>query len=148
MISVNTERTEGCSRPPESESLPPRFRGWILFDADCHFCLAWVRRLSPILVPRGFVFLPLQTPWVRAFLQLPEEKLLGEMRLLTRNRQSFGGADAIVELAKRVWWAWPFVAFAHLPGTRALLRTGYRAIAARRHCVNSSCSLRSLGGLE
>lgn len=148
MISVNTERTECRLKPGPSKSLSQRFRGWILFDADCQFCLAWVRLLSPIFSPRAFVFLPLQTPWVRAFFQLPEEKLLGEMRLLTRNREAFGGADAIIELAKQVWWAWPLVVFGHLPGARPLLRAGYRAIAARRHCLNNSCSIGSLGGPE
>jgi len=116
-------------------------RGWVLFDEQCAFCRSCVRRLEPILGPRGFAFLPLQTPWVRAFFGLPEDKLLGEMRVVVRSRESFGGADAVIELAKRVWWAWPLVAFAQLPGARRLLRAGYRAVAARRQCLSGACTL-------
>jgi len=140
MISVHSENSDdnaGALQPP----LPARFRGWILFDAHCNFCRQCVSLLEPIFAHRGFVFLPLQTPWVRAFFHLPEEKLLGEMRLLLRNNQSFGGADAVIELAKSVWWAWPLVAFAHLPAARPLLRAAYRAVAARRNCLSGSCSV-------
>jgi predicted DCC family thiol-disulfide oxidoreductase YuxK len=137
-ISVFTETTEQSATPS---------RGWILYDGECQFCLGWVRRMEPILAPRGFAFLPLQTRWVRAFLSLPEEELLGEMRVIfrnghnRRNGQAFGGADAIVELAKHVWWGWPLVVLAQIPIARRLLRARYRAIAARRYCVNGSCAL-------
>src|ERR1700719_2375474 len=144
-ISISTETTEAGTRPS---------RGWILYDGECQFCLGWTRRMKPILAPRGFAFLPLQTPWVRAFFHLPEAELLSEMRVVfskldnfkTGNdgrsdcvAQSLGGADAIVELAKHVWWAWPLVAFAQIPGTRRLLRTRYRAIAEWRYCVDGRC---------
>jgi predicted DCC family thiol-disulfide oxidoreductase YuxK len=141
MISVHTETSERSTSRDESTAFAPQFQGWILFDAGCSFCRRCVAAAEPILAPRGFVFLPLQTPWVRAFFHLPEEKLLGEMRLLTRNRQSFGGADAILELAKHVWWAWLLFAFAQFPGAHAMLGAAYRSIAARRQCLSGSCSM-------
>ena len=144
-ISVSTEITEDSAT---------ELRGWILYDGDCQFCLDWVRRMKPVFVHRGFEFLPLQTPWVRAFFHVPEAELLSEMRVIANKvsngnsgrtehnecvGQGFGGADAIVELAKHVWWAWPLVAIAQIPGTRRLLRAGYRAIAERRYCVDGRC---------
>src|SRR5271168_5266353 len=142
-ISVSTEITEG--------NVTGR-RGWVLYDGDCQFCLGWVRRMKPILVPRGFEFLPLQTPWVRAFFHLPEAELLSEMRVVfntinNRNNEnsacqrSFGGADAVIELAKHVWWAWPLAALAQIPIARNFLRERYRAIAARRYCANGACAV-------
>jgi predicted DCC family thiol-disulfide oxidoreductase YuxK len=150
-ISVSTEITE--------ENVTGR-RGWVLYDGDCQFCIGWVRWMKPVLVPRGFEFLPLQTPWVRAFFNLPEAKLLGEMRVVfsklgNRNNgrgwcagQAFGGADAIVELAKYVWWAWPLVAVAQIPIVRDFLRARYRAIAGRRYCVNGTCPVPRRENLE
>jgi len=143
-ISVSTEVTEknGAGH-----------RGWVLYDADCQFCVGWVRRMKPIFVPRGFEFLPLQTSWVRAFFHLPEAELLSEMRVVFNNSnngsnenrgrvgQTFGGADAIAELARCVWWARPMVAITQIPGARRLFRASYRAIAARRYCANGACAL-------
>ena len=134
MISVSTERTD-------AQRLPSR--GWVLFDGECEFCRGWARRMEPVLVPRGFGFLPLQTPWVRALLHLPEEQLLDEMRVLLRNGETFGGADAIVALARYVWWGWPLVAIAYVPGVRRLLRAAYRRVAAHRYCAGGACATRS-----
>ena len=132
MISVSAEITDATSKPS---------RGWVLFDGDCQFCRRWVDRIEPILAPRGFVFLPLQTPWVRAFFHFPENQLLGEMRVLLRNGEIHGGADAVIALARYVWWGWPLVAFAQVPGVRRALRAAYRRVAARRHCLSDACSV-------
>ena len=132
MISVSTEITDAERTAP---------KGWVLFDGQCEFCRDWARRMEPVLRPRGFGFLPLQTPWVRALLQLPEEHLLGEMRVVLRDGEMFGGADAIVALAKYVWWGWPLVAAAHVPGVQVLLRAAYRRVAAQRYCINGACAV-------
>jgi lipase maturation factor 1 len=132
MISVVTEMTDATTMPSQ---------GWVLFDGDCQFCRRWVTRMEPILAPRGFVFLPLQTPWVRAFFHFPENQLLGEMRVLLRNGETYGGADAIIALARYVWWAWPLVALAQVPGVRRAIRAAYRRVAARRLCLSGACSV-------
>jgi predicted DCC family thiol-disulfide oxidoreductase YuxK len=150
-ISVFTETTEENAAPS---------RGWVVYNGECQFCLGWVRRMKPVLEPRGFLFLPLQTPWVRAFFRVPVDELLSEMRVITNSGldgcdehtggrgQVFGGADAIVELAKRVWWAWPLVALAKIPGAQKLLGIGYRAMAARRYCAKGRCTLPQLGSSQ
>jgi len=87
--------------------------------------------------------MPLQTPWVRRYFHMPEERLLSEMRVVLRNGERYGGADAILALAKFVWWAWPLVVAAQIPGVRVLLRLVYRYAAARRYCVARTCSPRA-----
>jgi predicted DCC family thiol-disulfide oxidoreductase YuxK len=133
-ISVHTEMTDDSKAPS---------RGWVFYDGDCQFCLAWVRRTEPILGPRGFAFVPLQTPGVPGLLQLREDPVLSEMRVLLRTGESFGGADAIIELAKLVCWAWPLLALARIPGMRQALRAAYRQIAARRYCRGGAGSVRA-----
>ena len=111
--------------------------GWVFFDAECAFCRAWARRFGRLLEPRGYALAPLQDPRVPEVLALPPEQLLLEMRVLTAEGKQFGGADAFVFLASQIWWAWPLYALAQLPGMRALLRAGYRWVAARRHCAGA-----------
>ncbi len=111
--------------------------GWAFFDAECAFCRAWARRFGRFLEPRGYALAPLQDPRVPELLGLPPEQLLLEMRVLTAEGKQFGGADAFVFLARQIWWAWPLYVLAQLPGMRALLRVGYRSVAARRRCAGS-----------
>ena len=110
-------------------------RGWVLYDGDCAFCLRWVRRFRGPLERRGFRLAPLQTPWVRKRLGLPADELLAELRLLMADGQRFGGADALVEIARHLWWGWPLYALAWLPSARRLLAAGYRWGARHRQCV-------------
>lgn len=57
------------------------------------------------------------------------------MRVLTRDGCVFGGADAVIFLARQVWWMRPLAWIARLPGATAVLRSLYRRVAARRHCA-------------
>jgi alginate O-acetyltransferase complex protein AlgI len=63
------------------------------------------------------------------------------MALVRRDGRVFGGADALVQIARHVWWAWPLFAVAHVPGMRAVLRAGYGGLAARRHCFGGACAV-------
>jgi len=114
-------------------------RGWLFFDAECSFCISVTRRLRPVLESRGFGIAALQDPRAQGHLSVAPGHLLAEMKLLTADGRQFGGADAIVFIARHIWWGWPFWAIAQIPAMRAILRAGYRAIAARRNCLKSTC---------
>jgi acetyl esterase len=131
MISLITEMTDSKGRKARA--------GWVFFDGDCGFCMSIARRLRPMLEPRGFAIATLQDPRVREQLSLPERELLAELRVLAHDGRQFGGADAIIYLARQVWWAWPLWALAQVPGIRPALRFAYRWIAARRHCLGGVC---------
>ena len=62
-----------------------------------------------------------------------------EMKFLTRDGRIFGGADAIIQITKYIWWAWPFYLVAQIPGAKPLLRHAYRILAANRHCIAGKC---------
>jgi predicted DCC family thiol-disulfide oxidoreductase YuxK len=131
MISLITEMTDRKGRKARA--------GWVFFDGDCGFCMSIARRLRPVLESRGFGIATLQDPRVREQLSLPERELLAELRVLAQDGSQFGGADAIVYLARHVWWAWPLWAIAQVPGMRHALRLAYRWIAVRRHCLSGVC---------
>ncbi len=104
-----------------------RRRGWLFYDADCRFCAASAARFRRALARRGFRVVP--------------SGLWNELRLLLPDGRSCGGADAVLQLARRIWWAWPFWALAQLPGMRRVARVVYRWLAVHRYCIAGACSL-------
>lgn len=71
--------------------------------------------------------------------------LLAEMRLRLADGTVFGGAVAVVALARCIWWAWPFWLASRLPGAMRVLRAGYRALAANRNCKGGICQIGGSG---
>ncbi len=116
-----------------------------MYDADCSFCTRVVDRLAAIFKRYGFETTPLQTAWVKEALGYSDpadaSELLKEMRVLTVDRQVFGGAKAIVYLAGCIWWAFPLRLMAFIPGFMWVLDRGYRWIAARRYCSATGCAI-------
>ena len=103
--------------------------GKVLYDADCAFCSRWARRGERWFIGRGYRFEP-----------LPADA--DEMKLITARGVTFGGADAIVELARYLWWTWPMWALSRVPGMMPLFRAGYRGFAANRYCLGGRCEIR------
>ena len=125
-----------------SDALPKHEarHGWVFYDADCAFCTTLARRLEPTLLRRGFHCGALQEPWVGIVLGLSREELFRELRVRSARGEVLGGADALLHLARHIWWAWPLYALGQIPSPRDLLRAGYRWFAARRHCVSVCAS--------
>jgi predicted DCC family thiol-disulfide oxidoreductase YuxK len=133
MISLSSEITDAKGRQAS--------RGWIFFDRDCSICTSLARRFRHTFERRGFGLAALQDPRVAALLGLPPDRLLDEMRVVTCDGETYGGAEAIVYLAGQVWWAWPLFATAQLPGIRRALGAGYRLVADRRPCSSGMCPM-------
>ncbi len=114
---------------------------WILYDGECPMCLDLVKRFKPLLASKKFQFKPLQNQWVKDQLQLPPSELLKEMRVLTNQGFILGGADAILYIAKSLWWGQPLYLIAQIPGVKPLLYILYSFIAQRRHCINGACQM-------
>jgi predicted DCC family thiol-disulfide oxidoreductase YuxK len=131
MISLSSESTDSKGRRAS--------RGWVFFDRDCPTCTSLARRFRRTLEARGFGLAALQDPRAQALLALPPEELLREMRVATSEGQILGGADAVIYLARQIWWAWPLYPAAKLPGVLRLLGIGYRWIADHRTCRSGVC---------
>jgi predicted DCC family thiol-disulfide oxidoreductase YuxK len=118
-----------------------RFFASVFYDADCRFCVSAARRFERILARRRFELVPLQVPGASAQFGVPDDQLLAEMRLRLRDGRVFGGAAAVVEIARRIWWAWPLWALSRLPGAMRPMHATYRWIARRRSCANGACEI-------
>jgi predicted DCC family thiol-disulfide oxidoreductase YuxK len=115
--------------------------GWVFYDGMCVLCRRLARRFQSTLAAQGFRLAALQEPWVNERLRLPDSELLAEMRLLTADGRVFGGAEAVIELARRIWWGWPLYACAKVPAVRRGLHRFYRSVAQRRHCRAGACAM-------
>jgi predicted DCC family thiol-disulfide oxidoreductase YuxK len=117
-------------------------QGWVLYDGECSLCTDAAARFAPMLRRHHFDLAPLQTPWVQQRLGLKPDEALTEMKLLTEDSRIYGGADAFMQITRRIWWAWPLFAISFLPGIKSLLRALYRKIAARRNCIGGQCKVK------
>jgi predicted DCC family thiol-disulfide oxidoreductase YuxK len=111
-------------------------QGWVFYDGDCPLCIGAAARFAPMLRHHHFDLAPLPAVWVRQRAGLEPEEPLAEMKLLAADGWIYGGADALVQIARRIWWAWPLFALAQIPGTMILFRAIYRRVAANRNCMN------------
>ena len=116
-------------------------RGWVLYDDACGFCRRWVPFWEGVLRRRGFNIAPLQADWVRGKLQLSEEDLVRDLRLLLSDDSQVCGADVYRYATRRIWWAWPVYLFSITPGLRRVFDWGYRTFATNRYRVSSACRL-------
>lgn len=132
MISLTAELTDAKGM---------HARGFLFYDAECDFCVKLARWVAPLLKRRGIALAPLQDPRVAALLGLAPSELLRELRLVLSGDGPYGGADAVVGVAREIWWAQPVVWISKLPGGMRQLRKLYRWVAQRRKCAAAHCDL-------
>ena len=114
-------------------------RGWLFFDADCGFCTRIARSIAPILAKHNLGVAPLQDPRVGELLGMSSHELLREIRFLHCDGTHFGGADAVLEVAKEIWWWRPLVWMSKIPGMMRVFHAGYHWVAAQRSCAAEHC---------
>jgi predicted DCC family thiol-disulfide oxidoreductase YuxK len=132
MTSVNTEITD-----KEAKHL----RGWVLYDDTCPICRREAGRWQAVFARRGFHFAPLQLSWAKTRQGLPADTLPSEMKLLLTDGRELGGAEALAELARQIWWLRPFGVLASLPSFRPGFDAAYRWLARNRYRLRGQCEL-------
>jgi predicted DCC family thiol-disulfide oxidoreductase YuxK len=120
-------------------------RGWLFFDAECGFCTRIAHWLAPMLARRGLGVAPLQDPRVGALLGMTQRELLKELRFLLSDGTHYGGARAVVAVAREIWWGRPLVWLAALPGMMRVLNEGYQWVSTQRGCESAKCDVRMRG---
>jgi hypothetical protein len=67
------------------------------------------------------------------------------MRLIAPDGAVFGGVDAILEIARHIWWAEPLCRLSHFGWVMRSLRLLYRWFAHNRKCFGGACATRRRG---
>ena len=112
--------------------------GWLLYDGECGFCRGLADRWGGLAQRAGFTLAELQAEWVRERLTqdggaADATVAPNELLLLLPDDSVLGGADALMELCRHIWWGWPLWLLSRFPGAMLPLRWLYRRVAARRH---------------
>lgn len=119
----------------------PHARGWLFFDAECGFCTRIAVWLAAPMRRRGLALAPLQDPRVAALLGLSRDELLQAIRFVFGDGRQCSGADALLAVARELWWAQPLVWAARVPGVMAAVRAGYLWGAKRSRCREQLCRI-------
>lgn len=114
-------------------------QGWVGYDASCPVCTTLARRWGPVLGPRGYPFVPLQSTRMSGLLGLMPGQLPGEIQLVRGDGRVMGGTDALLFLASQVWWMRPLAAVARWEWVRPRVDRAYRWLARNRHCLGDAC---------
>ena len=116
------------------------FKEWVFYDGQCSVCIEGVHKFLNTLNKRGVGVTPLQTDWVKSKIFHLDDPLK-EMLLLTEKESLLGGADALIYLSRKIWWAYGLFLLAQIPGMKMILRRLYRLIAKNRYCLSGQCSI-------
>lgn len=123
----------------------------LVFDGDCRFCQAQVKRLSrwagPQLSPQ-----PLQKSGLLSALGIDHDEAMRAMQLVTQEGWIFCGVEAVVQALRKRPILGRLLKLYYVPGVRQLADLGYRLIAkyryrimgraiARGECDGGSCAL-------
>lgn len=128
-----TETTEWKYGKPPS--------GWIFYDGDCAICTGLAARFGAPLRRAGFALVAFQHPWAAARLGLQTGEVPNAARVVTKGGATFEGADAMLLLARRFWWARPLTWLGRWRPATLAMRRAYAWFAARRHCIGGVCNL-------
>lgn len=114
----------------------------IFYDATCGLCTGTIGRWQKTLQRAGFALEPLQGDHARSVLHFSGNAIPDEMKLQTTQGDILGGVDALLHIARRIWWCWPIWMVAQVPGVKGIFGMIYRRIARRRHKLSGVCQIR------
>jgi len=121
----------------------------VIFDGQCSFCTAGVRRIHRRDKGGRLAYLSLHDAEVaRRFPELRHADLMEDMHVVDRRAAVYRGAAAFRYLTRRLpqlWWLAPLL---HVPGSLPFWQWCYRQIAKRRYlfgrttqCASGTCRL-------
>ncbi len=124
--------------------MKPTTRGWLCYDADCPVCARTALRFGGVIVRRGYKLTPLGRAWVRERLA-GDPQVADEIQLLLSDGRRLGGVDALLHLAREIWWARPFAWIGLVGCVGAALRRMYAWVARNRMRISRTCGLDTCG---
>jgi predicted DCC family thiol-disulfide oxidoreductase YuxK len=111
----------------------------VLYDRDCGVCTATARAVGRLDEGRWLDFLPAQTAQIDG--APPRTALLERLHAVDDTGQWFSGAQAAVEMARRVPALSIVGAVARVPGAMVVYELGFRILTSNRHSLSAILGL-------
>ncbi len=106
----------------------------VIYDGQCKFCTKQVANLHRWDGKERLAFVSLHDPLVATrYRDLPKEKLMEQMYVITRDQRRLGGAEAFRYLTTRLPRLWILAPILHLPFTLPLWQFLYSQVARHRY---------------
>jgi len=125
MISLTSTLTDSKGR---------HARGWLFFDAECRFCTRIASFLRRPMRRRGLALAAMQDPRVPELLGIPPGQVKQAIHFVLTTGQRYMGADAVLAVARELWWGRPLIVISKVPGVLHAIRGLYRWTAHLRGC--------------
>jgi predicted DCC family thiol-disulfide oxidoreductase YuxK len=121
----------------------------VIFDGQCRFCRAQVRRLAGFDGGQRLAFLSLHDRRAgELYPDLTHDQLMEQMYVVTPRGERYGGANALRYLSRRLPRLWAIAPLLHIPFSLPLWRWLYGQVARRRYalagretCEGDACKL-------
>jgi predicted DCC family thiol-disulfide oxidoreductase YuxK len=112
----------------------------VIYDGQCHFCIAQVERLQRLDKNDELEFLPRQDPTAdQRFPVLTTIDFNTGLRLVKPNGSVYAGADALYHVAQHLPTYRSFTWLYHVPGVRPIAHLAYKWVAANRKRLGKTC---------
>jgi predicted DCC family thiol-disulfide oxidoreductase YuxK len=111
----------------------------LFYDAACPRCRRFARAVAPALARRRIDLRPLTAASAAERRGCLEAEWFAQMQFVAADGRRYGGADAVIELARWEWWLWPLHWAGQWAGVRYWLRRLYRELARHRPCDTGTC---------
>ena len=111
----------------------------VIFDGNCKFCQKQVQRLNRFDGGGRLAFISLHDERVaQRYPELTHDQLMDQMYVVNGQGVTYGGAQAVRYLSRRLprlWWAAPFL---HIPFSMPVWQWLYRQVAERRYRLSQN----------
>jgi predicted DCC family thiol-disulfide oxidoreductase YuxK len=120
------------------------FNEWVFYDSECPMCSNLTHNAKKLTAGQGLGFASLHSDWVKEKIKDVKEPLK-EMLILKPDGNIIGGADAMVHLARKIWFTRPIYWIYQIPGMKFVYKPVYAFIAKNRYCISKVCRIKPVG---
>jgi len=108
----------------------------VVYDGQCRFCTAQVRRLANWDRSGRLAFISLHDARVAVrYPDLTPEMLMQRLYLIDQHERRLGGVAALRYLSLKIPTLWPLAPFLHIPWSLPFWQWGYHLVARHRYLM-------------
>ena len=117
---------------------------WVFYDSACPMCSNLTAVAKQQTAGQGVGFASLHTDWVKNKTKDVADPMK-EMLILTPEGKLLSGAEAMVHLARKIWFTRPLYWIYQIPGMKWIYKPVYAFVAKNRYRISKMLGLKPVG---